>query len=171
MSSMSIRMKKMATVENLIANRPSDTAIGSLPHSNGSAFTGVGPRGARSLGVPSSPPATRAPKTDVLSIGAEGLLPGAPSPVRPVGAGVTAAVTRDLVETLHRLGVVVQDVRPRVEHRLERRGAALEVGNQILHAAARRLPTHRTDRRRPVRGAAIREVVTVDRRDHDVVEP
>src|SRR5262249_36870112 len=38
-SSMSIRMNKMAIVENLIANLPSATSIGSLPHSNGSDFT------------------------------------------------------------------------------------------------------------------------------------
>jgi hypothetical protein len=36
-SSMSMMMKKIAIVENLIANRPSDTSIGSLPHSNGEA--------------------------------------------------------------------------------------------------------------------------------------
>ena len=70
MSSMSIRMKKMAIVENLIANRPSATAIGSLPHSNGSAFTGVSRRGARSLGMPSSAPATSAAKANVMSRGA-----------------------------------------------------------------------------------------------------
>ena len=34
-----MRMKKIAIVENLIANRPSGTSIGSLPHSNGSALT------------------------------------------------------------------------------------------------------------------------------------
>ena len=89
----------------------------------------------------------------------------------PERTRVTAAVPRGLVEALHRLGVVVQDVRPRVEHRLERRRASLEVGDQDLHAAARRVPAHRTDRRRPVRGAAVREVVTIDRRDHDVLEP
>ena len=38
-SSMSKMMKKMAIVENLIANRPSGSAIGSLPHSKGSIFT------------------------------------------------------------------------------------------------------------------------------------
>src|SRR5881628_2441219 len=48
----------------------------------------------------------------------------------PERARVTAAVPRDLVETLHRLGVVIQDVRPRGEDRLERRGAALKVGDQ-----------------------------------------
>ena len=89
----------------------------------------------------------------------------------PERTRVTAAVPRGLVEALHRLGVVVQDVRPRVEHRLERRRASLEVGDQDLHAAARRVPAHRTHRRRPVRGAAVREVVTIDRRDHDVLEP
>src|SRR5207249_1538858 len=36
---------------------------------------------------------------------------------------------------------------------------------------SRRVPAHRTDRRRPVRAAAVREVVTIDRRDHDVLEP
>ena len=32
---MSIRMKKIAMVENLMANRPSAISSGSLPHSNG----------------------------------------------------------------------------------------------------------------------------------------
>ena len=44
-------MKKIAIVENLMANRPSETSIGSLPHSNGSAFTGVRRRGAISDGM------------------------------------------------------------------------------------------------------------------------
>ncbi len=67
---MSIKMKKMAIIENLMAKRPSETSIGSLPHSNGSAFTGVSRRGARSLGMPSSAPATSAAKANVMSRGA-----------------------------------------------------------------------------------------------------
>src|SRR5207245_7152303 len=43
--------------------------------------------------------------------------------------------------------------------------------DQHLHAAAWRVPAHRADRRGPVRGAAVREVVTIDGRDHDVLEP
>src|SRR5262245_53277262 len=68
-SSMSIRMKRIATVENLIAKRPSDTSIGSLPHSNGSAFTGVSRRGATSEGMKSSAPATAAPTANTSRIG------------------------------------------------------------------------------------------------------
>src|SRR5215470_10632127 len=68
-SSMSMRMKKIATVENLIAKRPSDTSIGSLPHSNGSALTGVSRRGAMREGMKSSAPATAAPTANTSRIG------------------------------------------------------------------------------------------------------
>src|SRR5947208_8186776 len=69
-SSMSIKMKKMAIIENLMAKRPSETSIGSLPHSNGSAFTGVSRRGASRLGRSTSAPATRAEMAKTMSIGA-----------------------------------------------------------------------------------------------------
>src|SRR5262245_28311812 len=68
-SSMSNRMKRIATVENLIGKRPSLTAIGSFPHSNGASFTGVRRRGASSAGIPSSAPATPAAKAKVRTIG------------------------------------------------------------------------------------------------------
>ena len=61
---------KMAIVENLIAKRPSASSIGSLPHSNGSAFTGVSRRGASRLGRSTSAPATRAEMAKTMSIGA-----------------------------------------------------------------------------------------------------
>src|SRR5262249_47281582 len=69
-SSMSMMMKKMAIVENLIANFPSASSIGSLPHSNGSALTRVGRRGAIRLGSSTSAPATSAEKAKTISIGA-----------------------------------------------------------------------------------------------------
>ena len=65
-----MRMKKIATVENLIANLPSATSIGSLPHSNGSAFTGVSRRGAIRLGSSTSAAATSAEMAKTMSIGA-----------------------------------------------------------------------------------------------------
>jgi len=69
-SSRSMMMKRIATVENLMANRPSATAIGSLPHSKGSAFTGVSRRGAISVGINRSAPATSAPNANTMRIGA-----------------------------------------------------------------------------------------------------
>src|ERR687892_168380 len=68
-SSMSMMMKRIATVENLIAKRPSATSIGSLPHSNGAALTGVSRRGATSDGMNSSAPATAAPNAKTARIG------------------------------------------------------------------------------------------------------
>src|SRR5215471_9929736 len=69
-SSMSMMMKKMAIVENLMAKRPSVTAIGSLPHSNGAAFTGVSRRGAIRLGMNRSALATSAANANTIRIGA-----------------------------------------------------------------------------------------------------
>src|SRR5262245_11750524 len=57
---MSKMMKKMAIVENLMAKRPSGSATGSLPHSNGSSFTGVSRFGAISDGMPRRAPPTTA---------------------------------------------------------------------------------------------------------------
>jgi len=53
-------MKMMAIRENLMAKRPSVTAIGSLPHSKGALFTGVSRRGAIRVGMNRSAPATSA---------------------------------------------------------------------------------------------------------------
>src|SRR5262245_1187104 len=79
-SSISTRMKKMAIVENLIANFPSATSMGSLPHSNGSAFTRVGRRGAIRLGSSTSAPATSAEMAKTISIGAYVIVAGASRP-------------------------------------------------------------------------------------------
>src|SRR5690348_984558 len=65
---MSKRMNRIATVENLMGNRPSLTAIGSLPHSKGASFTGVSRLGAMRAGMPSSAPATPAAKANVRRI-------------------------------------------------------------------------------------------------------
>src|SRR5499426_2764594 len=69
-SSRSMMMKKIAIVENLMAKRPSVTAIGSLPHSNGAAFTGVSRRGAIRLGMNRSALATSAANANTIRIGA-----------------------------------------------------------------------------------------------------
>ena len=80
-------------------------------------------------------------------------------------------MTRDLVEPRHRLGVVVQHVGPRCDHRVQRGGTALEIGDQELDAAARRFAPDRPHRGREGGGAAVGQVVPVDRGDHDVLEP
>src|SRR5439155_7062473 len=59
----------------------------------------------------------------------------------------------------------------RVDHRLQAGGQALEVRDQALDATPWRMASHRANRCRPVRRAAVREIVTIDRRDHDVLEP
>src|SRR6266850_1596215 len=69
-SSMSMMMKMIAIRENLMAKRPSVTAIGSLPHSKGALFTGVSRRGAIRLGMNSSAPATSAANANTMRIGA-----------------------------------------------------------------------------------------------------
>src|SRR5712691_6558489 len=68
-SSMSKMMKKIAIVENLIAKRPSGSAIGSLPHSNGSILTAEWRRGAISSGMPMSAPPTSAETAKTMRIG------------------------------------------------------------------------------------------------------
>ena len=71
----------------------------------------------------------------------------------------------------HGLDVVVEDVRPRLEQFRERLLlAAEEVGGQHLDGDAGAAAPDRTHRRRPVAGAAVVEVVAVDRRHHDVSE-
>src|SRR5437588_5102614 len=73
-NSMSNRMNRIATVENLIGKRPSLIAMGSLPHSNGSSFTGVSRLGAMRAGMPSSAPATPAANKKVRRIGRYSML-------------------------------------------------------------------------------------------------
>src|SRR3989338_5886881 len=67
-SSMSKMMKKMAMVENLMAKRPSGSAIGSLPHSKGSILAAEWRRGAISSGMPSNAPATAADAAKTISM-------------------------------------------------------------------------------------------------------
>src|SRR5262245_43986486 len=66
---MSKMMKKMAVVENLMAKRPSGSAIGTLPHSNDSSFTGVTRRGPSTVGSHDSRPATPAQIARTIRIG------------------------------------------------------------------------------------------------------
>src|SRR5207247_10119418 len=54
--------------------------------------------------------------------------------------------------------------------RIDRRRETEEVGHEHFDAASRHVTPHGTNGRRPVRGAAVGEIVTVHRRDHDVRE-
>ena len=75
------------------------------------------------------------------------------------------------MQPAHGLDVVVEDLGPRGEHRLERLFLdAEEVGRQHLDLAVRQLRLERADRRRVVAGAAVGDVVAVDRRHDDVLE-
>jgi len=77
---------------------------------------------------------------------------------------------RPRMQPLHRLQVVVQDVRPRFDHRPQRGLIPLEVRDQHLDGApGPRLPAQ-PDRLREDRRAAIRQVITVDARDDDVLQ-
>src|SRR6266545_568411 len=234
---MSKMMKKIAMVENLIANRPSGSATGSLPHSKGSSFTAVGRAGAISRGMPSSAPAIAAATTNTMRIGTYSIasrgrpsrrprprpaswrgtrsaraapLPHGRSPSRgraqiahgvedlaallaqaqdDPGLGderrrgtagppeeleralVAAAVSRDLVEPRHRLDIVVEDIRPGLDHGRQRGAIALEIGDQQLHPAADGVPADGPHGGGEVRGAAVGEVVAVHGCDHYVLEP
>src|SRR5215468_6370960 len=79
-------------------------------------------------------------------------------------------MTRDAVEAWHRLRVVIEDVWRGVDDRRQRAGVALEIRYQHLDAAARSVAAHGAHRGGPVRGAAIREIITIHRCDHDVLE-
>ena len=83
---------------------------------------------------------------------------------------VLAARARHAVEPRHRLGVVVQDVGPRVEHGAQRRFLALEVGNQHLDAAVGHPRLDLADRVGEDRRAAVGQVVAIDRRDDGVAQ-
>src|SRR5215813_12690611 len=71
---MSKMMKKIAIVENLMAKRPSGSATGSLPHSNGSSFTAVTRLGAMRDGMPRSAPPTTAAAANTSRIGTYSML-------------------------------------------------------------------------------------------------
>ena len=84
------------------------------------------------------------------------------------GAVVAAAGTGLAIEARHRLRVVREDLRRRCEHDVEGVGDAAEVGRQDLDRAGRTALVNRPDHRRPVPGAAVRQVVAVDRGDDGV---
>src|SRR2546428_123975 len=160
-NSMSNRMNRIATVENLIGKRPSLTAMGSLPHSNGSSFTGVSRLGAMRAGMPSSAPATPAAKRNVRKIGRYSMfiVAGSARPARLSGGGgegpcfggraggggggprnrrgrplVAPAVPRQPVKPRYRLRVVIEDVGAGIDDGLQRGRVALEVRDQHLDA-------------------------------------
>ncbi len=97
------------------------------------------------------------------------LLRPAQQPERAVVARLRAA--HPGVQPANGLDVVVEDLGPRGEHRLQRLLLdAEEVGRQHLDGGLRQLRLERPDRRRVVAGAAVGDVVAVDRRDDDVLE-
>ena len=103
-------------------------------------------------------------------LGRQGRRRGARAAEQLERALVPAAVARHAIEPRHGLGVVIEDVGPGVDHGRERGGIALKVRNEHLDAAARGVVSHGAHRGGPVRGAAVGEVVAVDRGDHDVLE-
>src|SRR6266496_1087170 len=87
------------------------------------------------------------------------------------GALVTPAVTGQLVEAWHRLGIVVEDIGDGVDHPLERLRLALKVRDQQLDAAARRGAPDGTHRRRERARTAVGQIVAIDGSDDHVLEP
>ena len=83
---------------------------------------------------------------------------------------VAAARARRAIQPRHGLDVVIEHVGPRVEHDAQRRFVALEIRDQHFDAGTRDARARLGDRPREVRGAAIRQVVAIDRGDDDVVE-
>ena len=97
------------------------------------------------------------------------LLRSPQQPERAVVARLGAAHAR--VQSADGLDVVVEDLGPRGEHRLERLLLdAEEVGRQNLDRCLGELRLERADRRRVVSRAAVGDVVSVDRGDDDVLE-
>ena len=86
---------------------------------------------------------------------------------RPVPAG---ALADRLLEPADGLEVVVEDVRPGLHHRAQRRLGAVEVGDQDLDAHAGASVAELADRGRERAGAAVGQVVAGDRGDDDVLE-
>jgi hypothetical protein len=74
------------------------------------------------------------------------------------------------VEPRHRLQIVVEHVRPRLDHDLQRALLVLEVGGQDLDRRLRRRGPHRVDHVGEVLRPAVGQVVAVDRGDDDVIE-
>ena len=71
----------------------------------------------------------------------------------------------------HRLEVVREHVGAGGQHDVDRAGVALEVAGQHLQHHVGADPLHGADRRRPVRGAAVGQVVPIDAGDHGVAQP
>jgi len=84
--------------------------------------------------------------------------------------GITAAWSRQPVQALDGLEVVVHDVGLRVEHDSQRPLAALEVRDQYLDRRAGPPPPNLGDRRREHLGATVRQIVPVYAGDDDVPE-
>ena len=81
--------------------------------------------------------------------------------------GATAHQRR---QTLHRLQVVIEDMRPGLHHRQQRLIAAVEVGHQNLQRDPRHRLAHRFHGLRKMQRTAIGQVIACHRRDHHMIE-
>ncbi|MPL92900.1 hypothetical protein SDC9_39024 [bioreactor metagenome] len=76
------------------------------------------------------------------------------------------------IEAGHRLEIVVEHVGARLDHLFQHLGTAFqEVGGQDLDRGVGRAMAHGADRLGKMLGAAILEIVTVDRGDDDMLQP
>ena len=84
---------------------------------------------------------------------------------------VVARAWADLpVERRHGLEIVVEHVRPRRHHHVERAVLAQEVRRQHLDGRRRRLPIDGSNSRREMRSTSVGKIVAVDRRHHHMGE-
>ena len=84
---------------------------------------------------------------------------------------IVARAGADLpVERRHGFEIVVEHVRPRRHHHLERAVLAQEIGRQHLDGRRRRLSVDGANRRREMRGTSVGKIVAVDRRHHHMGE-
>src|SRR3989442_7061635 len=84
---------------------------------------------------------------------------------------VAAPVASQLVEPGNGLRVVIEHVRPGSDDRVEGPRLPLEIRNQRLDPTVGREPANGADRRSPVSGTTIGQIVAIDRGDHHVIEP
>ncbi len=94
-----------------------------------------------------------------------------PRPIQQLErARIPSARPCHAVQARDGFGVVIQHVGTRIEHGSERRLVPPEIGNQHLEPALGQPRARFADRVGEDRGASVRQIVAVDRRDDDVAQ-
>ena len=84
------------------------------------------------------------------------------APQQSQGLFVTGVGSDTPIEPRDRFRVVIEDVRLRIQNRIERRFIAVEIRNQHFNAAFRIERAHLPHSFRPVGSATVRQIVTVN---------